>query len=1024
MLPGNRIARMLLGWALWTLVCGAASATCQEPRLSVDEIVAAAAQWQTADPDFQQHIQPLLSRYCAACHSGSDAEAGFTVTSFEQLTASHGQAHLLGSPSDVGNRPLVEQPTGLLWELIIGAAEPRMPPLDEPQPTAEELTRIARWLMIGAPGPDSESVKPTLAETLAPAVESRLQGDALPITALAVSPHNRWLAIGRHARIDLQPLPAAHGAEPSGHRAASSWELNRLASADTVTLRGVIGKVSQLRFSADGQWLVAAAGLPGVGGQVLVYRLDLPESEMPESVSTQPVAAWEVHTDALLAATLCRDNQYLVTGSYDSVVEVRGWPDGQLLHRLTGHNGPIYDLDIHPAGRWLATASGDETIKLWDLESGQRIDTLGQPEGEQLCVRFSPDGQRVVAGGADRQLRLWDVRRWEPASLRPLLHSCVAHEGQVIGLRFAPGGKQLVTTGSDRRLRLWQTEGLSAVAQSSPLDDLAVTAAWLHDQRLIAGDMSGRLYDWSSAAPLDTQAAPTAEQRPVADQGLASGLSSSAGRATASPATLPTRPSHRPPSVSTSYWADRPANSIATALTLQMPVEVCGRLTQHRDASPGQHPVHYYRFWAAAGQPTVISVLAARAGSPLDSHIEVLDETGQPVVSTRLQAVQESYLTFRGKDSSTSDDFRVHRWEEMELDDYLYVGGEVVRLWRYPRGPDSGFRVYPGAGQRHTFFGTTAAAHPLGAAAWIVRPLAADQAPSNSGLPVFEVAYRNDDDPLRRWGRDSRLSFDPPADGWYVVAVRDARRQAGENFRYTLSIRQRRPDFQVSCGQAKLQLAPGRGAEVVIDAMRHDGFQGPIHLRLEGLPDGLLSTPELQVEAGQQQAILTIFWPQEQTTLQLPEGTRLHLTAEAWIDGQRRQRPVAGQIELSAAATHNIRVKLVRSDATADSPELEQLRIRPGETISARLIVERGDFVGEVSFGGDDSGRNLPFAINVDNIGLNGLMLPADQNQREMFLTASPVAKPMRRWFHLRALQDGNPTSRPVLIEVLPVENR
>jgi hypothetical protein len=1024
MWPLKRIGQLLLGWAMWASIGSETLAQVDEPLASVAEIVETARRWQTDEPEYRQAIEPLLSRYCAGCHSGSEAEAGFAVTSFEQLTASHPPDRLLGVASDQPLRRPADQPTGLLWELLTGAAEPRMPPLDEPQPTAEELARIGRWLMVGAAGPSSESVKPTLAETLSPAVHSRLTLEQLPITAVAVATSSGWLAVGRHAHIDVQSIPASPQHLPRAAHAASDWEASSWSTDNSLGLCGAIGKVSQLRFSSDGHWLVAAAGVPGVGGQVLVYQLGPSAQESVATVSPEPTVAWEVHQDALLTASLSPDNQRLVTGSYDGAVEVRRWPDGQLLHRLTGHNGPIYDLDIHPSGWWLATASGDETIKLWDLRSGERLDTFGQPEGEQLSVRFSPDGERLVAGGADRQLRVWDVRRWEPNAHRPLLHACVAHEGQVLAVRFTPDGQQLVTTGSDRRLRLWQAEDLLAVAQSSQLPDQAVATAWLPNQRLIAGDMSGRLHHWPSPRSLSRPAAASDTRYSLDDASRLGGSTASASRGLPAAAARPAARNHRPPTLSTSHWLSQPATTLETAWTVQTPVDVSGQLTARPEAPPADHPVHYYRFWATADQPMVISVLAARAGSRLDSHIEILDQAGAPVVAARLQAVQESYLTFRGKDSSTSDDFRVHRWEEMELDDYLYVGGEVVRLWRYPRGPDSGFRVYPGAGQRHTFFGTTAAAHPLGAAAWIVRPLAADQAPSNSGLPVFEIAYRNDDDPLRRWGRDSRLHFDPPADGWYVVALRDARRQAGDNLPYTLSIRQRRPDFQVSCGQPSLQLAPGRGSEAVIEAVRLDGFQGPIDLRLEGLPEGLLSTPELQIEAGQQQAVVSIFWPPELVELPLPEKTRLHVTAEAWIDGHRRHRSVLGHIELSRAADSHIRIKLVRSDDTSDAPHLEQLRIRPGETISARLIVERGNFEGIVSFGGDDSGRNLPLAVNVDNIGLNGLMLPADQSQREMFLTASPVAKPMRRWFHLRALQDGNPTSRPVLIEVLPIEGR
>ena len=47
---------------------------------------------------------------------------------------------------------------------------------------------------------------------------------------------------------------------------------------------------------------------------------------------------------------------------------------------------------------------------------------------------------------------------------------------------------------------------------------------------------------------------------------------------------------------------------------------------------------------------------------------------------------------------------------------------------------------------------------------------------------------------------------------------------------------------------------------------------------------------------------------------------------------------------------------------------------------------------GPVSFGKEDAGRNLPHGVFVDNIGLNGLMLLEGQNEREFFITASPIA--------------------------------
>ncbi len=64
-----------------------------------------------------------------------------------------------------------------------------------------------------------------------------------------------------------------------------------------------------------------------------------------------------------------------------------------------------------------------------------------------------------------------------------------------------------------------------------------------------------------------------------------------------------------------------------------------------------------YRFSLKAAERLVLEVKAQRDKSPLDSRIEVLSSDGKPVLNKKLQAVRDSYFTFRGKDSTTSDDF-------------------------------------------------------------------------------------------------------------------------------------------------------------------------------------------------------------------------------------------------------------------------------------------------------------------------------------------------------------------------------
>jgi hypothetical protein len=95
------------------------------------------------------------------------------------------------------------------------------------------------------------------------------------------------------------------------------------------------------------------------------------------------------------------------------------------------------------------------------------------------------------------------------------------------------------------------------------------------------------------------------------------------------------------------------------------------------------------------------------------------------------------------------------------------------------------------------------------------------------------------------------------------------------------------------------------------------------------------------------------------------------------------------------------------------------LKIHPSETIGAVIRLDRHDAAGIVSFGKDESGRNLPHGVFIDNIGLNGLLMPAGTTEREFFVTAAPIVQAGRRMFFLKSNIDGL-TSLPVILDVQP----
>ncbi|MFM8577878.1 MAG: hypothetical protein ACKOCN_03620, partial [Planctomycetaceae bacterium] len=408
----------------------------------------------------------------------------------------------------------------------------------------------------------------------------------------------------------------------------------------------------------------------------------------------------------------------------------------------------------------------------------------------------------------------------------------------------------------------------------------------------------------------------------------------------------------------------------------------------------------------------------------LDSKLEILHADGGPVEQVVLQAVRDSWFTFRGKDSQQSDDFRLHNWMEMELDEYLYASGEVVKLWHYPRGPDSGFRVYPGEGPRHLFFGSTGVTHALGEPAWIVRSLPPGSQPPPNGLPTFRLPYVNDDESGRRLGSDSQILFDPPADGDYVVRVTDVRGLGGgaqNDWRYTLHVRSANPSFEVAVGGRDPKVAPGSGREISFTLTRIEGFDGPVTISAKGLPPGFTFHGPAEIAGGQRQALVVLSAAADAVAPGAEADAAVVLEASARIDGHDVVRPVGtlGDIHLTAAP--KVTVEILPADGrqpVAGSPV--EFAIRPGETIVARVRAVRHDFNARIELGNDAAGRNLPHAVYVDNIGLNGLLIVEGQTEREFFITASPIAKACRRAFHLTTSADGGHASLPAVLTVVP----
>lgn len=85
---------------------------------------------------------------------------------------------------------------------------------------------------------------------------------------------------------------------------------------------------------------------------------------------------------------------------------------------------------------------------------------------------------------------------------------------------------------------------------------------------------------------------------------------------------------------------------------------------------------------------------------------------------------------------------------------------------------------------------------------------------------------------------DTALTFAPPADGTYTVAVEDLYAGSGPRHVYLLNVLSE-PDYELSVAAERFTVAPGKPAQVVVKVARVRGFNKPVEVVADGLPAGV-----------------------------------------------------------------------------------------------------------------------------------------------------------------------------------------
>ncbi len=146
------------------------------------------------------------------------------------------------------------------------------------------------------------------------------------------------------------------------------------------------------------------------------------------------------------------------------------------------------------------------------------------------------------------------------------------------------------------------------------------------------------------------------------------------------------------------------------------------------------------------------------------------------------------------------------------------------------------------------------------AAAAETKALAAGKPKPRRNQPPFSDDVKDERYGLVTHHADPRIDFTAPADGEYNVFIEDTQDQGGPEYAYRLRVAPPQPDFELRVLPDNLSVSAGSNVVVQLRAFRIDGFEGPITLKLEGLPDGF-ALGAATIPAGKNSAILTLAVP-------------------------------------------------------------------------------------------------------------------------------------------------------------------
>ncbi len=307
-------------------------------------------------------------------------------------------------------------------------------------------------------------------------------GPPLPISAIALSPDDKTLAVG-------------------GYREVLLWDLQGAKLAKRIGVGQLAGLVHAVAFIRGGEALAVGDGVPHESGAVRIFNVETGE----------PIAAFDEPRRVVCCLAASPDGEFLVAGDADSRVHVWNLTTEKLAKTIETHNGWVLGAAFSGDGKRLATAGADRSIQLWDVGTWEQTLRYTVPATAH-SVALSPDGNTVVGavGGAEEwALRIGRISTdlKQVARRRPTARAMSTGSGMPLDIVWPAKATNVFAACHDHTVRAYQgSSGRLLTTYSGHTDWVYCVASNAEGSKLASGSADGtvKLWDGAGGKPLAT----------------------------------------------------------------------------------------------------------------------------------------------------------------------------------------------------------------------------------------------------------------------------------------------------------------------------------------------------------------------------------------------------------------------------------------------------------------------------------------------------------------------------------------